>query len=44
MPLSCFYVAMISLRMVGVRVMLYNDESGSTQVIDSSPKEHTAGM
>jgi hypothetical protein len=28
---------------VGVRVMLNNDKSGNTRVLDSSPIEHIAG-
>jgi hypothetical protein len=34
---------MISLLKVGVRVMLNNDKSGNTRVLDSSVVEHTAG-
>jgi hypothetical protein len=36
-PSSFFYVVMISSLSSGVRVMLCNDKSGSTQVLDSSP-------
>jgi hypothetical protein len=43
MPLSRFYVAMISLLKVGVRVMLYTDDFGNTWVIDSFPEECTTG-
>jgi hypothetical protein len=43
MPLSHFCAAMISPLKVGVRVMLNNDKSGNTQVLDSSPIEYTTG-
>jgi hypothetical protein len=43
MPSSPFCVAMISFFNVGVRVMLNNDKSDNTQVLDSSPVERTAG-
>jgi hypothetical protein len=43
MPISRFCVAMISLLKVGVRVMLNNDKSGNTQVLDSSLVERTVG-
>jgi hypothetical protein len=41
--ISLSYAAMISLLKVGVRVMLNNDKSGNTWVLDSSPVEHTTG-
>jgi hypothetical protein len=34
---------MISSLNVGVRVMLINDKSGNTQVLDSSLVRHTTG-
>jgi hypothetical protein len=34
---------MISALKVGVTVMLNNDRLSNTQVLDSSPVEHTAG-
>jgi hypothetical protein len=43
MPLSFFYAAMISSLNMGVRVMLYNDRSDNTWVLDSSPISCTAG-
>jgi hypothetical protein len=35
---------MISALKVGVRVMLNNNRLGNTQVLDSSPVKHIAGM
>jgi hypothetical protein len=42
-PASFFWEAMISPLKVGVRVMLNNDKSDNTRVLDSSPIERTAG-
>jgi hypothetical protein len=37
MPSSFLCAAMISPLKTGVRVMLYNDKSGNTRVLDSYP-------
>jgi hypothetical protein len=43
MPSSFFCTVMISLFKMGVRVILNDDKSGNTRVMDSSPVRHIAG-